>query len=199
MRFPSLVDELCLHERVLQGDPVAPADVFQTFIEPLLNILEREMACDPEEANVSAVDAVFSYLREPERYDHKRGRLSTYLTQAAKHRVRDHRRSASARARREQDFASVVELQATSPKEELERSVEVGLVLKRLEEHVPEGRDREALRLLLWGERSSERWAEVLGLTSLPTDERRREVKRHRDRLMKFLERFGKEDPDDES
>jgi len=60
-------------------------------------------------------------------------------------------------------------------------------------------KDVAALRLILSGERSTERLAEVLGLSELPQEQMRREVKRHRDRLMKILERFGKEDPDDPS
>jgi RNA polymerase sigma-70 factor, ECF subfamily len=199
MSFPSRADEWALHERVLQGEPVAPVDVFQTYMPLLLNALTRGKTCDPEDAHDSAIDAVLFYLEHPGRYERHRGRLSTYLMQAARKRAVDRHRSHTARARREQGFASVVELQAVPPKEKLERGMEVALVLKRLEKYDINQGDQAVLRLILQGERSTRQLAEVLGLDALSEDEMRREVKRHRDRLMKLLERLGKEDPDDES
>jgi RNA polymerase sigma-70 factor (ECF subfamily) len=198
MSFPSQMDELELHERVLQGDRVASADVFQAFMDPILRILKEEMSCSPDDARDSATDAVFSYLRNPGRYDRHRARLSTYLTQAAKKRAMDRHRSTAARLRREQDFASVVEVQARTPKEVLEVSVEAKLAAKLLDDSRLDEREWEFLRLVLQGEGSTRRLAGVLGLDELPEDEMRREVKRHRDRLMKLLERLGKEGSDDE-
>jgi RNA polymerase sigma-70 factor (ECF subfamily) len=200
MSFPSRAHELKLHERVLQGDPVVPVDIYRAFMPPILKILESEMSCNPEDAHDSAIDAVLSYLRTPERYDPHRARLSTYLTQAAKKRAMDRRRSTEARSRREHDFAGVVEVQARPPKEVLEKFVEARLAAQRLDGLGLDEREREFLRLVIQGERSTGMLAKVLGLDSLPEDEQRREVKRHRDRLMKMLERLGKkEDPDDES
>jgi RNA polymerase sigma-70 factor (ECF subfamily) len=111
----------------------------------------------------------------------------------------DRTRSSEARTRREQKFADVFELQARSPKEALEVSVEVRLALKRLDATGLGVAETAFLRLVLMGERSTQALAEVLGLASLPEDEMRREVKRHRDRLMKLLGRLGKEDSDVES
>jgi RNA polymerase sigma-70 factor, ECF subfamily len=196
MSFPSQAEELALHERVLQNDPVAPVDVFRAFMEPILRVLCSEMGCSREDAHDSAIDVVISYLNNPERYDRHRARLSTYLTQSAKNRAMDRRRSTAARTRREQEFATVVELQARSPKEILEISVETRLAVERLDDSRLSERDREFLRLILQGERSTRRLAEVLGLPSLPKEDLQREVKRRRDRLMKWLERLGKEDSD---
>ena len=199
MSFPSQAEEWALHERVLQGDPVAPVDVYLTFMEPMLRVLGSELSCSREDAYDSAIDVVLSYLRHPERYERHRARLSTYLTQSAKKRVMDRYRSTDARTRREQEFASVFELQVRSPKELLEISVEARHAWERLDRSKLSGRELEFLRLIFEGERSTQRLAEVLGLGSLPEDDLRREVKRHRDRLMKWLERLGKEDSDVES
>lgn len=198
MSFPLPADEAALHERVLQRQRVAPADVFQAFMEPIIDILAREVGCTPEEAYDSAVDAIFAYTQEPERYEPRLGRLSTYLTRAAKNQALDRRRSAMARARREQEFAEVVELQARTPKEVLETNVEAGLAVERLAQSLKDEGDRDALRLVLHGEKSTERLAEAFGLASLPRQELRLGVKRRRDRLMKRLERFGKESSDGE-
>lgn len=199
MSFPSRADELALHERVLQKDSVASVDVFQTYMPLLSRVLMRKGVLDPEDARQSALDALLLYLRQPERYDRQRGGLSNYLVQSAWGRAVDRHRSRVARTRNERSFADLVELHAPAPNEELERGMEVALALKRLEKCDITQKDQAVLRLILQGERSTRALAEVLGLGSLPEDEMRREVKRHRDRLMKLLERLGEEGPDDES
>jgi RNA polymerase sigma-70 factor (ECF subfamily) len=174
MSFPTQAEALSLHERLLQGDRVASAEVFEAFMDPILRVLTRARGCTREDAYDSAIDAVVSYVRNPERYDHHRGTLSTYLTQAARNRLMDRQRSLGARTRREQEFAIVFELQARSPKVAMEISSS-----RR--------------------ERSTRRLAETLGLGPLPEMDLRRAVKRARDRLMKWLARLGKEEPDVES
>jgi len=198
MRYPSPEDERALHERVIQHDPVASNDVFMTYMDRIVKILMQRLGCDEDAAHDSTVEVIFTYIHKPARYDPGKGRLFSYLMQAARHRVVDKRRSADARVRREQGF---VELPVRAPKEEMEDLVEARLVMRRLVErgHLKNERDWDALGLILSGERSTEVLAVALGLTSLPREELKRAVKRHRDRLMKLLERFGKEDSDGES
>jgi len=201
MRYPSPADERVLHERVVQHDPVASSDVFMTYMDRIVKILMRRLGCDEDAAHDSAVEVIFTYTQQPGRYDPGKGRLFSYLLQAAKHRVADKRRSADARSRREQRFVSAVEHDTRAPNEELEAQVEARLAVRRLVErkYLKNERDGEALRLIVYGVRSTEQLAEAFGLSSLPKDELKRAVKRHRDRLMKVLERFGKEDSDGES
>ncbi|MBZ4423221.1 RNA polymerase sigma factor [Myxococcus sp. RHSTA-1-4] len=199
MSFPTQAEELALHERVLKKDPVAPVEVFQVFMDPILAALGRKDRREREEAYDAIIDVLYSYLNSPERYTAQKGRLSTYLTQAARNRLMDQYRSAEARHRREQEFGKVFELGARSPKESLELSVEARRAVLRLEQSGLQKEDRAMLGLVLQGERSTVVLAEAIGLGSMPEDDRQREVKRHRDRLMKRLARLGKEDPDDES
>lgn len=199
MRFPTQTEEQALHERVLSGDPVAPADVFRAFMDPILGVLVRRTSLQREDAYDSVIDVLVSYLRNPERYIARKGRLHNYLIQAAKKRMTDRRRSSEARERREQEFGGAFELWSRSPKETLEVSVEAHLALGRLEKFPLPHEDRVLLRLYLQGEGSTRVVGEAIGLASLPEKERQREVKRHRDRLMKVLARAGKEGSDVES
>jgi RNA polymerase sigma-70 factor (ECF subfamily) len=201
MSFPTGTEEQALHERVLRGDALAPPDVLDAFMKPIRAVLCREMGCDPEDAYDSIIDVVLPYLNNPERYDPRKGRLSTYLTQAAKKRVVDRRRTSDARTRRDTDYAEArdVELQARAPNEALEIFVEARLAMERIEQSKLRGEDRALLGLILQGQGSTQELAKVLGLSSLPENERPRAVKRHRDRLMKWLARLGKEEPDVES
>lgn len=200
MRNPSPAEERVLHERVVQHDPVAPVDVYQTYMEELVRVLMRKHGCDEDTAHDSATDAILSYLNKPARYDPGRASLSSYLMQAAWHRAVDRLRSASSRTRREENFGRGVEQWSRAPNEEMEASVRARQLVDLLEkgDYLTE-RDRAALRLFLAGESSTEEMAKAFGLPPKPKEELKHEVKRHRDRLMKWLERFGKEDSDDES
>lgn len=199
MGFPALADELELHARALQKDPVAPADLFQAFMEPLLRILMEEDRYNADDAHDSAIDALLAYLKAPERYDRRRARLSTYLIHAARRRAMDRRRSNEARSRRDREFADTLDLQSRNPRDVLDAKVEAGRAAELLQTVRLEERELQFLQLVLQGEGSTEKLAEALGKGSLPDLERRREVKRHRDRLMKLLERLGREHSHDRS
>jgi RNA polymerase sigma-70 factor, ECF subfamily len=191
VRFPAPESETALHERVLNADPVAPADVFAQFMEPLVAAVQRDLQCDTDTAWDSAIDGIFEYLGSASNFDPRKGRLATYLTGVSKHKAIDRLRARSAEIRREQEFTSVVELHTPAPNEEMEQGVIVRQLWQRVTETIQDDRERAALRLILEGERSTDAFAAALGIEMLPELERRREVKRHRDRLMKVMERLG--------
>ncbi|ATB40439.1 hypothetical protein CYFUS_005888 [Cystobacter fuscus] len=193
------IDELELHRRALQRDPVILTDLFEFFAQQITRFLRDDLRCGKDAADDAIFDTLLAYVKQPDRYDPQKARLITYLTRAAKHQAWDRSRSEKSAARREREFGRAVELWRRTPKEEMENFVEAIRALDRLVErgHLKDERDVAFLRLFLSGERSTERLAEVLGLGSSPLEQKRRAVKRHRDRLMKILERFGKEDPDE--
>lgn len=188
-----------LHPRALQRDPMILADLYELLAEKIIRFVMTDLKCSEEIADNAVFDALTAYVQQPDRYNPQQVRLITYLTQVAKSRARDRLRSELASTRREKEFGQVVELWQRPPKEQMENAVEAARAMERLKERglLKDKKDTEALGLLLSGERSTEEWARVLGLTSLPVEERRREVKRFRDRLVKMLERSGKEDSDE--
>lgn len=192
MAFPPAPEEHALHQRVLAGDPVVPVDVFQALMVPLTQALRGDLHCTEDEAHDSSVDAILAYLDEPGNFDPARGRLSTYLAAIAKKRGIDLIRSRTSSARREKKHAATVALRWSDPKESMESAVEADELWLQVEQAVPNERDRQLLKLILAGERSTEVLAEALDLTKLSTLEQRRLVKQHRDRLMKVLARLGK-------
>lgn len=200
MRNPPSEEERALHERAVQRDPVVSADIFLTFMDRIAAILMRRLRCDEDTARDSTMKVLYDYIERPERYDPDKGDLFPYLMQAATYRALDQRRSEHAEARRIREFVSAVEQGSRTPKEQLEDRVEAGLTMRKLLEcgYLKDERDQKTLLLILQGVRSTEELAKALGLPAMPTEELRRKVKRHRDRLMKLLERFGKEDSDDE-
>lgn len=191
MRFPNSEAESTLHQRVLAGDPVAPADLFAHFVEPLMSVIRHDLRCDADCAMDSSIDAVFDYIRLPSAYNPDRGRLCTFLTNIAKHKAVDRIRARSAEARREHEFSALVEVRESAPNEKMERSAEAQKLWRKIEQVVQNERDRLALALILDGERSTDVIADALGMHGGTQLERQRAVKRHRDRLLKILDRLG--------
>lgn len=195
MAFPTQEDELALHERVVAGDPVAPADAYRAFMDPLVNAVMRDIRrtddAAREIANESATEALLAYLGQAGRYDREKGRLSSYLMGIAKKKALDRIRADTAREIREKKWAELVALGRVNPKDKMEAAVEDQELWDKVAEAVPSESDRFVLTLILSGERSTEVLAEALGLTDLPLGEQRRRVKQHRDRLLKTLERLG--------
>jgi len=200
MRNPSAEEEMVLHQRLLEHDPLAYLDVFPMYMERLAKKLEA-LGYDVDVARDAAIDAVLAYRKRPERYEPRKVHLFTYIMGVAKHKAVDRWRSVQAQAQREKKQGDV-ELLLRTPKDQVER-METYVRVRQLVELLEEGkvlneRDQAILRLFLIGEGSTEEVAKVLRLPPMSKEDRQLEAKRHRDRLMKLLERFGKEDSDDD-
>ncbi|MFY2559135.1 RNA polymerase sigma factor [Corallococcus terminator] len=196
MRFPSQAEEQALHERVLRREPLVSEDVFRVFMDPIIRALCKKRSELYEEARDATIDVIYTYLDNPEQYVARKSRLSTYLTRAARMNALDQYRRHEARQRRERKFGEVFVLRTPAPKDTMEIIVETRIVLEQVEQALLEEKDRIFLGLVLQGERSTLVLAEAMNLPPLSEIERRREVKRNRDRLMKLLGRLGKEDRD---
>ena len=76
------------------------------------------------------------------------------------------------------------------------RDVVAEIYTKKVQDEIDElfddPKDRRMVELILDGERSTEAFAAVLGLESLPIEQQRSEVKRNKDRLKKRLRDYGK-------
>ncbi|MFP2958574.1 RNA polymerase sigma factor [Myxococcus sp. 1LA] len=199
MGIPTRDEEAELHARILQQESVAHSDAFAVLVDPIIAAVKHARRCTYEMARDATIDVVLDYLEAPERFDPHRGRLFSYLAQSAKNTVTDWQRSTTRRQAREEKFGLLFELLGRSPKDSLEQSAEVKRIVERIEQSDLCMVDRVFLGLMLQGERSTQQFAEVLGLGSLPPLDIQREVKRNRDRIMKWLARFGREVFGDES
>lgn len=202
MRHPSPEEEMVLHQRLLEHDPLAYGDVFSMYMERLAKKLEGA-GYDVDVARDAAIDAVLAYRSNPERYDSRKVHPFTYIMGVAKHKAMDRGRSVRARTQREKKQGDVELLRRTPNEqmEDMETSARVRQLVERLErEEILDGRDQAILRLFLTGEGSTEEVAKALGLSPTSKEDQKLAAKQHRDRLMKRLARFGKkEDSDDDS
>jgi RNA polymerase sigma-70 factor, ECF subfamily len=201
MRHPSPEEEMLLHQRLLEHDPLAYFDVFPMYMERIAKKLEG-IGYDVDVARDAALETVLAYRKKPERYDPRKVHLFTYIMGMARHKAVDRWRSVRAQAERDKKQGDV-ELLLRTPKDQMEK-METYVRVRQLVDLLEEGgvlneRDQAILRLFLVGEGSTEEVAKVLRLPPMSKEDRQLEAKRNRDRLMKLLERFGKEDSDDDS
>jgi len=200
---PPPVDEgRALHERLVAGDPTAPADLANTFLDRLANwLILHNPGVDPHICNTAAEDAILALIRNPASYRPEKQSLEVYLRMSAsgdlKNLLRSERRHVSRRMSWE-----VVELSPAAGNCLWDEDSDPARIVARADDEkrppLPSGlqetltrEESQVLELMLEGERRTEVYAAVLGLTNRPILEQRLEVKRVKDRLKKRLERAG--------
>lgn len=186
-----------IHERLLQGDPTASADCAQAVIGPLTKRLEgRFPELRGSDFLVDAVtDAVLSYLKRPEQYDPAKRGLLGFLTMAAVGDLRNalakwHRRKEMEVPLEDVDLEAAAGNMQVGPHDSA-GDVDLEEIRSGVSALFDDPRDRRLAELVLEGERSVKAFARILKLENLSIDEQRREVKRHKDRIKKRLERYG--------
>jgi RNA polymerase sigma-70 factor (ECF subfamily) len=200
--FPSAGEGLSLHLRLCEPDALASADLCLACLDPLVHWLETQFPRDdPHLRETAAHDALWGYLKAPERYHPERGPLPAYLRMAARRDLYNLRKREGRHHRRRVAWSAVElgeeggnipgrEEDPSGLLEDREESERWEALLRAVRQACTEA-ERRVLELMLAGERSTAAHAEALGLTGLPVAEQEREVKRAKDRIMKRLEREG--------
>ncbi len=182
------------HAQLLAGDDLASAELAAALRPELVAHLRRRYPrrADQEWIEDAADDALIAYLLEPEKFDPARASLPAYLKMAAEG---DLKNALARQRRREKKIAAGVELDQLGGKPSQADDPTWRLIAEELrgelQSLLPDPRDQALLTLLAEGERSTAVFAEALGLADLPREEQRTEVKRHKDRLKKKLQRYG--------
>lgn len=203
--WPEGAHALDMHARLLVGDPVASSDLAEAFLDPLATWLHRtNSGIDPHLCDQAAEDAILALIDNPKSFNPDRGALDVYLRMSARGDLRNllakETRHGSRRAGIE-----TVELFAADrnhmqeiadPAHILERAeaMETQMLRRTLDSVQPSLNRQEAavLSLMADGERKTEAYASILGVSHLSLAAQRQEVKRIKDRLKRRLERARK-------
>src|SRR6266511_2258372 len=96
------------HQRLLDGDPVASADLYELLLDPLVRALRRRGpdASWAEAVEDAAVDALVQHIRAAERYDPARASLLGWLVWQANADLINVYRSAQRQFERNVEIAS---------------------------------------------------------------------------------------------
>ena len=184
-----------IHKRLLEEDATAPAELVETIMDELTEKLGgRHPNQRGSDLLADAItEALMGYIKNPAQYNPEKMGLFSYLLMSANG---DLLNSLAKVRRRKEILWGDVELEAADGKEFAEAvGPETRLQAQRLRKEVYElfddPKDRGLASLIIEGERSTQAFAEIIGIKDMSDDEKRREVKRHKDRIKKRLERYG--------
>ena len=187
---------LCLHRRLLEGDRVAPAELMELLLSPLIGEMKREYpTTDVHLVSDGVTDALLDYCARPGSFDQTRGvPLSRFLAKAAWRNIANILRSETRRKAREAKALeaadqNVVELYPATGNPQQNAVLDTKQGLAELVRSLPDPADQQVFQLKAMGERRTEIFAKAMGITHLPIEQQRREVKRAKDRIDKVMER----------
>src|ERR1700682_1911456 len=174
-------EEIGLHRRLVEGDPVAPAELAQAYLEPLVMFLRQTntVKVSQDFLQEAASEALVRLIKRPTAFDASRSRarlpLFTYLKMAAKGDLKNILKKEE-RHRHGRTTLESVELlsdgwkylsRADDPSRRLLLQEEAAKAERGVVVSVCEGLsdgEQQALQLVLRGERKTIAFAKALGL-----------------------------------
>jgi RNA polymerase sigma-70 factor (ECF subfamily) len=195
--------EKSINRRLVERDPVAPAELIEACIELLVNRLRRAFnnINDPHLVDEAVEDALLNYIQFPEKYSPSRGRLTSYLLMSARGDLLNKLESESRRQTHETRLEDVelrlslrnILVEEDEPVHDLDIYQEYSMddINLKVQQIIPDDIDKKVVELILENERKTESYAKILGISDLDIKEQRRQVKRVKDRLLKRLQRLG--------
>jgi RNA polymerase sigma factor (sigma-70 family) len=190
---------LALHRRLCNGDRTASDALAALVLDLLVEQVARRYPHTDEQMIWDGVSEAFlDYCSRPHQFDERRSlSLDSFLQMASRRNVANILRSNVRRQRREETGARVyasaaVELDPVVGN--LLQQEEIAQLHQQEEDFMnllQDPKDRQIFALRLQGERRTEVFAAILGVSHLPVAVQRREVKRAKDRIDKILRRKG--------
>jgi RNA polymerase sigma-70 factor (ECF subfamily) len=187
-----------LHDQLLHGDRLASEELSRLLLPPLLDEIGRRFrGVDEQIVSDGVIDAVLDYCGNPQQFNTgKNVPLDRFLAAAAWRNVQNLRTGEHRRKQRERKAGSQ-KREADVALDPVARNIRQE-ELRQLEEKkaamfaaLDDPKDKEILRLKLDGVRDTASFARVLKITHLPLARQREEVRRHKDRIIRFLRRKG--------
>lgn len=194
--------ERALHRRLVEDDPVAPAELAATYLASLFNWLKnRNRQVDEHLCEEAAEDALLVLIRNPASYHPDKRSLEAYLRMSGQGDLRNRLRKERKYLQRHRSWDDV-ELHKEAGKyhgaenpvpDGDEKPIRLESIVTQENEKLSEP-ERRVMDLLQKGERRTAVFAEAFGVSHLPLQEQRREVKRVKDRLKIRLRRAGRKE-----
>ena len=171
-----------LHDRILAGDPTAPAAVAQEYLCLAINLEENFPYVDPHIVHACLEDVILGYLKSPDKFDPNKGTLGGYLRMAAYGDIQNEYQKLSRYAKK---INENVELEGFEAEQKVTRTQ----IRTKVMEILSDPTDLEVFERMADGKRDTGDFASLLGLNNLPPTDQRREVKKVKDRILKKLKR----------
>ena len=188
---------VAIHKRLKAGDPTATAELAENALDLLCHHLRCRFPVtrDQDFIDDAATETLVSYMKRPDQYNPLKMKLRGYLEMAAEADLQNAFDKEKRRRERE-PHDSGVELSEIVGKESSgegeAEDCEAGELTRAVCGLFKDPADQQLARLVIERERSTEKFAAVLGITHLPVAEQRQIVKRRKDRIKKILHARGR-------
>jgi DNA-directed RNA polymerase specialized sigma24 family protein len=184
-------DELLTAWQLLATDPTAGGAFVSLALRPLVDsLLVWQTKIDPDDAETVATDVLLWLVRKPEKYQPDKSPLAAFLRFVARRKLLSHfaseRRHQAAKIPWD-DVEFCFAARNESSDDDDAPSFAHPQLLAALDELSEV--DRQLVELIRDGERDTDVFAAMMGLTNRPADERERAVKRAKDRIKVKLKR----------
>lgn len=193
---------LTLHQLVQSGDTLALAKLYDEYGENIINVLRidfKELAKQDDSYLFEAVNLAFmGYYSNPHTFDPTQKTLKNFLILAAKRDLQniiEKNKKYSGKLKSltdvevEENIWNRIEKNTHLPDAEIIQSESINLVNQELGNYFKNDCDLEIAKMILRGERETEAYAAILQIETLEKDKKQEEVKRHKDRIKKILDR----------
>lgn len=195
-------EELELHRAVMDKDDLALAKIFGLYSDHLIACLKRwfpKPARQDEALVLEAVNEAFwGYYKNPVTFNPKKNTLERFLEIAADRDMRNilqrekkhfKKRNLPQDVELEEKFWNSVKKDEGSPDEQLIHNQSIEILHKELSNYFTNELDVRLAKLIIAGERETSTFSELLKIEELTIEKQRIEVKKHKDRIKKVLER----------
>ena len=197
-------NELDLHRRLMEGDPVAPSDLAIQYLSPLIDRLSHTNRSPADFIEEAVHLAIVSLCKNPASFDPARSKadcpLFAFLHMAAQRDLQNLLKKEERHWRARVALESVEQSPDGGKYLGRENDPSVRLVLREEAEQadqqilgavrtgLSDGEQR-CLVLLIDGERKTLAFAQALGIEHLPNEDQKTAVKKVKDKLKKRLKR----------
>jgi RNA polymerase sigma-70 factor (ECF subfamily) len=191
-----------LHLLIKVGNDLALAKLYDCYGGDIVSALRRwypNLAKDDNDYFLEAVnEAFFGYYKNPYTFDPGKSTLKRFLEVAAERDLlnileREKRHTGKENlpedVELEEIFWNTIKRDTQSIDEKIIARETMDWIHKELANHFPLETDLVLAKMILQGVRETDAFAEALQIEKLQREEQKKEVKRHKDRIIKVMER----------
>lgn len=190
------LNELELFQNLVNRDEIASSQLFDWYYDDLFQYFQSAFKgrISEDELRDVIADSFFKFIGQPEKFKPAKGSLRKYLEGDVRGDIKNFLEKKSINlVELDDEFRNSIG-RVDSPEILFLNNETISQVERKLSELFETEQDQKIAWNVVCHIRDTEVYSEVLGIHNLPEAEQKKEVKRHKDRIKKQLERNGWKD-----
>lgn len=186
-------EEVLLFERLVEGEETASSELFSLYYDDVYRYFKKVFHGRLKEDDLLDLiaESLFKFIDKPQKFDPAKGSLKKYLQADVRYDIINHLKKKSPNyVELDEGFRNSM-VKEDNP----EISFMKKELLEKAEAMLQDWFEDEVDFKIAWNvvcqTRETQHYANILGIDHYPIDKQKKEVKRHKDRIKKRLERRG--------